>query len=111
MSLFPRKFLPYSMDEVGFCVLLPRRSQREGADLCMREQEECIELCHQINKKVVMSMWVRASGQTIMSYIIVGVSHRPSDQEEDKVKASDNFSHLEEAFCLQALMLMVDFNH
>jgi len=56
-------------------------------------------------------MWVRASGQTIMSYIIVGVSHRPSDQEEEKVKASDNFSHLEEAFCLQALMLMVDFNH
>lgn len=75
VSLFPYKFLPYSMDEVGH-------------SWCFVTQKELTFV----------------SGQVV-------VSHRPSNQEEDKVKTSENFGHLEAAFYLQALVLMMDFNH
>jgi len=54
-----------------------------GVALYVREQLECTELCLWADEERVQSLWARIKGQAHTGDIIVGVYHRPPDQEEE----------------------------
>ena len=62
-----------------------------GVAFYVREQLECIELCLEADEERVESLWLRIKGLAQMGDTIVGVYHRPPDQEEE----------VDEAFCRQ----------
>jgi len=55
------------------------------------------------------SLWVRIKGRAGTGDFIVGVCYRPPDQEDRADEALHR--QIEAASCLQALVLMGDFNH
>ena len=80
-----------------------------GVALCVREQQECIELCPGADEERIESLWVRIKGQPHMGDVIVGVYYRPRGQEEEVDEAF--YKQLQAASQSQALVLMGDFNH
>ena len=86
-------------------VFSPRRNRGEGVALCVREQQECMELCPGMDNEPVKSIWV--GKQTDVGDVVVGVCYRPLHEEAE---AEALFRELEEASCLQAMVLTGDFN-
>jgi len=73
----------------GYILFRKDRPARQdgGVALCVREQLECVELCPGVDEERVKCLRVTIKGQVNMGDTVVGVYHRPPDQEEDVSEA------------------------
>lgn len=67
-----------------------------------------MELCLGSHEEPAESLWVRITGKTSMGDNVVSVCYRSHEKEE---VAETFFRQLEEAACLQTLVLTRDLNH
>ncbi|KAK4810861.1 hypothetical protein QYF61_008833 [Mycteria americana] len=87
-----------------------RRGRRGGGvALYIKEWIDCEELSLKNSHKQVESLWVRIGDRGNKGNLVVGVYYRLPDQGEPTDEAF--FLQLQEASCLQALVLLGDFNH
>ncbi|KAK4806761.1 hypothetical protein QYF61_005557 [Mycteria americana] len=80
-----------------------------GVALYIKKWIECEELSLKNSHKQVKSLWVRIRDRSNKGNLVVAVYYRPPDQGEPTDEAF--FLQLQEASCLQALVLLGDFNH
>lgn len=68
-----------------------------------------MELHLGMGQESAKNLWIKIRRQTNMGAVVVGIYSRPPDQDEDIDKAF--FQQLEEALCLQILVLMGELNY
>ena len=83
--------------------------QGDGVALYVRKWIDCEELCLRNSHDQIESLWTKTKDWSSKGHLVIGVCYRPPDQWEPVDKAF--LLHLQEVLCLQALVLMRDFNH
>jgi len=101
----------WSVAMEGYRVFRKHRMRRHGRGVAfhVREQLDCMKLCPRMDEESMESLWVRTKDRTGKDYIVVCVSYRPPDQEEQLDEAF--YRQRGGASHLQALTLMGDSNH
>ncbi|KAK4824986.1 hypothetical protein QYF61_022512 [Mycteria americana] len=80
-----------------------------GIALYIKKWIECEDLSLKNSHEQVESLWVRIRNRGNKGNLVVGVYYRPPNLGEPIDEAF--LLHLQEALCLQALILLGDFNH
>ena len=80
-----------------------------GVAIYVRDRLESMELCLGSGDQLTESLWVRVKGRTAMGDITVEICYTPPDQEDSVDEVL--YRQIETASCLQALVLMGNFNH
>ena len=80
-----------------------------GVAFYVRKWIDGEELCLRNSHKQVESLWIKIEDWSSKGHLVVGVCYRPPDHRQPVDEAF--LLQLQEVSCLQALVLMGDFNH
>jgi len=105
------EFHDWSMAIDGYRLFRRDRRAKRGGGIALYIEKSipCEELSLKNSHEQVESLWVRIRDRGNKGNLVVDVCYRPPDQEETTDQAV--FLQLQEASCLQSLILLGDFNH